>query len=64
MEVLAVVLGGPALVLVAFCFYLIFCTFVVIHTGDTKGLRDVATAMRAFGAIGTFRSLRRSRRLP
>ncbi|MDQ1666843.1 MAG: hypothetical protein QOH75_2874 [Actinomycetota bacterium] len=37
-------------VIAAVCFvaYLLFCRFVVIKTGTTDGLRDVATAMRAY----------------
>jgi hypothetical protein len=42
------------LTLVAFICYLIFCTVVVLRTGDTAGLRDVAMAVRAFAQIGTF----------
>jgi hypothetical protein len=40
-----------------FCFvaYLVFCAFVIVRTGSTAGLRDVAVAMRAFGAIRQFR---------
>lgn len=32
------------------CFlaYLMFMAFVVVKTGSTEGLRDVATAMRAY----------------
>lgn len=32
------------------CFlaYLLFCGFVVTKTGGTEGLKDVATAMRAY----------------
>lgn len=54
-----VVLGGATVVLVAFLFYLCFCTFIVIRTGGTAGLRDVAVAMRAFGVIGTLGAARR-----
>lgn len=34
----------------AFCFIalLLFMGFIVIRTGDTKGLRDVAVALRAY----------------
>lgn len=37
-------------VIAALCFvaYLLFCRFVVNKTGSTDGLRDVATAMRAY----------------
>jgi len=37
-------------VIAALCFvaYLLFCRFVVNKTGTTDGLRDVATAMRAY----------------
>lgn len=54
-----VVLGGAIVVLVGFLFFLCFCTFIVIRTGGTAGLRDVAVAMRAFGVIGTLSSARR-----
>lgn len=32
------------------CFlaYLLFCVFVILRTGGTEGLKDVATAMRAY----------------
>jgi hypothetical protein len=56
-----VVLVAVALVLLGlsatFCFvaYLVFCAFVIVRTGSTAGLRDVAVAMRAFGAIRQFR---------
>ncbi len=33
---------------VCFVAYLVFCAFVVVRTGNTAGLRDVAVAMRAF----------------
>jgi hypothetical protein len=46
--VLAVVLSSAAVVLAAFVFYLIFCAFVVIRTGSTACLHDVAVAIRAF----------------
>lgn len=45
---------GFALALVAvlgtFCFiaFLMFMVFIVVKTGETKGLRDVAVAMRAY----------------
>lgn len=45
---------GLALVAIAaiaaMCFvaYLLFCRFVINKTGSTDGLRDVATAMRAY----------------
>jgi hypothetical protein len=40
---------------------LIFCTFVVIRTGDTAGLRDVAIVVRAYASVGA--SLRASLRI-
>jgi hypothetical protein len=49
----AVVLGGAAIVLAGFVFFLIFCAFVVVRTGDTAGLRDVAVAVRAFASVGS-----------
>lgn len=37
-------------IIAALCFmaYLVFCRFVVNKTGNTEGLKDVATAMRAY----------------
>lgn len=37
-------------IIAALCFvaYLLFCRFVVNKTGTTEGLKDVATAMRAY----------------
>jgi hypothetical protein len=37
-------------VIAALCFvaYLLLCRFIVNKTGDTEGLKDVATAMRAY----------------
>lgn len=41
-----------AAVLVGFISFLIFCAFVILRTGSTAGLRDVAVAIRAFrGAL-------------
>ena len=51
MALAVVVLGGAIVVLVGFIFYLRFCAFIVVRTGGTTGLRDVAVAMRAFGVI-------------
>jgi hypothetical protein len=51
--VLVVVLSGGAVVLAAFVFYLIFCAFVVIRTGSTACLHDVAVAIRAFSSMGS-----------
>lgn len=48
-----VVIAGAAMALIGFVCFLIFCTFVVIRTGDTAGLRDVAIAVRAFASVGT-----------
>jgi hypothetical protein len=56
-----VVIAGAAMALIGFICFLIFCTFVVIRTGDTAGLRDVAIAMRAYASVGT--SLRTSLRI-
>lgn len=33
---------------ICFLAYLLFCVFVVLKTGGTEGLKDVATAMRAY----------------
>jgi hypothetical protein len=55
--VFAVVVGLLALtVVLCFLAYLRFCRFVVIKTGSTAGLRDVAVAMRAFAALPLPRS--------
>ncbi len=51
--VLAVVLGSAAVALVGFVFYLIFCAFVVVRTGDTACLHDVAEAIRAFASLAS-----------
>jgi hypothetical protein len=37
----------------AFVCYLLFCAFVVVRTGDTVGLRDVAIAVRAFASVSS-----------
>ena len=39
---------GAVCALLGFVAYLKFLTFIVNHTGDTKGLRDAAIAARAF----------------
>ncbi len=57
-----VVLGSAAIALVGFALYLAFCAFVVVRTGSTEGLRDVAVAILAFAWIGHLGS--RSRRGP
>jgi hypothetical protein len=36
-----------------FVCFLIFCTFVVIRTGGTAGLQDVAVAVRAYASVST-----------
>lgn len=48
-------------VIAAACFvaYLLFCRFVVNKTGRTDGLRDVATAMRAYRVPLPSRSTRK-----
>jgi len=51
--VLMVVLSSAVVVLAAFVVYLIFCAFVVIRTGSTACLRDVAVAIRAFSSLGS-----------
>lgn len=48
---LVLIVGAVALGL-PFLAYLAFCTFVIVRTGSTEGLRDVAVAMRAFRAKG------------
>jgi hypothetical protein len=46
---LAVLCGtGAVCALLGFVAYLRFLTFIVKHTGNTKGLRDAAIAARAF----------------
>jgi hypothetical protein len=54
-----VALTSLAAALVAFVCYLGFCMFVVVRTGDTAGLRDVAVAVRAFASVATLRIWRR-----
>ena len=51
--VVVAALGSAAIALAGFVFYLAFCAFVVIRTGGTSGLRDVAEAMRAFASVGS-----------
>jgi hypothetical protein len=48
-----VVIASAAMALIGFVCFLIFCTFVVIRTGGTAGLRDVAVAVRAYASVGT-----------
>ncbi|MDT5104665.1 MAG: hypothetical protein QOI25_2178 [Mycobacterium sp.] len=43
---LVLVIAVPAIAGVCFLAHLGFCGFVVIKTGGTEGLRDVAIAMR------------------
>ena len=52
------VLAALGVLAVVLCFlaYLRFCRFVVRETKETAGLRDVAVAMRAFGALPLPRS--------
>lgn len=59
--VVAAVLGSAAIALVGFALYLVFCAFVVIRTGGTAGLRDVAVAIRAFASIESLNSRSRLR---
>jgi hypothetical protein len=51
--VVVAILGSAAITLVGFVTYLAFCAFVVICTGGTSGLQDVAEAIRAFASIGS-----------
>ena len=57
-----VIIASGAMVLVGFVCFLLFCAFVVVRTGGTAGLRDVAIAVRAFAFVG--RSLRVGPRFP
>jgi hypothetical protein len=59
--VVAMILGSAAIALVGFALYLAFCVFVVVRTGGTSGLRDVAIAIRAFASVGSLSSRRRPR---
>ena len=43
-------------VLVGFISFLAFCAFVVVRTGTTAGLRDVAVAIRAFRGVLSVRA--------
>jgi hypothetical protein len=49
--------------LLGFVAYLRFLTFIVKHTGDTKGLRDAAIAARAFPLARGVRLVARPRRI-
>ncbi len=42
--------------LAAWTLYLLFCAWIVWHTGDSRSLRDVATAARAFPLVPGRRS--------
>ena len=57
MSKLAIILAmsGVGATLIGFVCFLLFCVFVVVRTGGTSGLRDVAVAMRAYSLIGSFR---------
>ncbi|WP_319435433.1 hypothetical protein [Mycobacterium sp. RTGN5] len=48
MLALALALAVPITAGVCFVAYLVLMAFVVIRTGSTEGLKDVATAMRAY----------------
>jgi hypothetical protein len=50
-SIVIVVLGSALIALAGFISFLIFCVFVVRRTNDTKGLRDVAVAVRAFASV-------------
>jgi hypothetical protein len=52
---------GSASALVGFALFLIFCAFVVVRTGGTTGLRDVAVAVRAFASVWSSGSRHRLR---
>ena len=48
-----VILGLAGMVFLEFLAYLGFLAFVVVRTGQTSGLRDVAAAMKAYrGPLG------------
>jgi hypothetical protein len=50
-----VILGLAGMVLVEFLAYLGFLAFIVLRTGQTSGLRDVAAAMKAYrGFVGAW----------
>jgi hypothetical protein len=40
-----------AMPLLGWLMYLVFCAWVVRHTGDSRSLRDVAAAARAFPLV-------------
>lgn len=48
---LAYLLALPVTLVVLFSLYLLFCVFVVVRTGKSESLLDVAEAMRGFAAI-------------
>jgi hypothetical protein len=50
---------GSVSALVGFALFLIFCAFVVVRTGGTAGLRDVAVAVRAFASVWSLGSRNR-----
>jgi hypothetical protein len=48
-----IVLGLAGIVLLGFLAYLALLAFVVVRTGQTSGLRDVAIAIKAYrGVLG------------
>jgi hypothetical protein len=52
---------GSVTALIGFAMFLIFCAFVVVRTGSTAGLRDVAVAVRAFASVWSLASRNRLR---
>ena len=54
------VIAASAVLAVCFFAYLALCAFIVVRTGATAGLRDLAVAMRAFGH-GPFGLVRRAK---
>jgi hypothetical protein len=47
------VIAGAAMAFLAFVSFLAFCAFVVVRTGGTAGLRDVAVAVRAYASVAS-----------
>jgi hypothetical protein len=54
LELVVIASAAAAVALtVPFVCYLLFCAFVVVRTGGTEGLRDVAVAVRAFASVSS-----------
>ena len=47
------VVVSAAMAFLTFVSFLLFCVFVVVRTGDTAGLRDVAIVIRAYASVAS-----------